>query len=82
MEEGETTIETSEGCWTVRPVEPLIRPDTAVMLVLPGPTPLAKPPALMVATETVDEVHVTEFVTSALAPLLYVPVARNCWFAP
>ena|SRR5689334_22227333 len=49
----------------------------AVMLVVPAPRPLARPLALIVATEVFEEIHVTEFVTLVVEPSLSVPMAVN-----
>ena len=67
---------------TVSTVEPLTRPNVAVMLDVPTATPWARPPELIVATEVVADAHVTEPVMTAVVASLYVPVAVNCWFAP
>ena len=57
-------------------------PRLAVMLLEPAATPVASPAALIVATEVVPDVQVTELVMLALLPSLYVPVAVNCCVAP
>ena len=48
----------------VRPVEPLIEPELAWIVVLPAATPVAMPVLLMVATEGTLEVQVAELVRS------------------
>jgi hypothetical protein len=48
------TVSTSTG--EVTPLK------LAVMLLVPTPTPVAKPPAAIVATEVVPDVHVTVLV--------------------
>jgi hypothetical protein len=53
----------------------------AVIVVVPAPTPVAKPAALMVATEGTLEVQVTELVmfwVVSLFALPKVPIAVNC----
>ena len=55
---------------TVNAVEPVTEPDTARMVVLPVPTPLAKPALLIVATEVCEELQVTEFVKFCVEPSL------------
>jgi hypothetical protein len=70
----------------VKPVEPVIVPDVAVMVVLPVPTAVANPlvPAvlLIVATPAADELQVTVVVTFWKVPSLNEPVAVNCWVPP
>lgn len=39
--------------------EPMIEPETAVMVAVPTLTPVAKPPAAMVAIDVEDELQVT-----------------------
>jgi hypothetical protein len=71
---------------TVKPVEPVIVPDVAVMVVLPVLTAVANPllPAvlLIVATPVADELQVTVVVTFWKVPSLNEPVAVNCWVPP
>jgi len=52
------------------------------MVLLPFPTPLAKPVLLTVATEVFEELQVTEFVRFCVLPSLYLPVAVNCCVLP
>lgn len=52
------------------------------MVVVPCPTPRARPPLAMVATDVAVELQVTDEVRFCVVPLLYVPVAVNCWFVP
>ena len=47
----------------------------AEMLAVPAPTALARPLALIVATEALEEFQVTELVTLCVEPSLYVPIA-------
>jgi hypothetical protein len=63
---------------TVKVAEPLIAPEIALISDEPWVFDVAKPEALMVATLAVPELHVTEVVTSAVEPSLYVPLAANC----
>jgi hypothetical protein len=42
--------------------------DVAVMIVVPGPTAVASPLLLMVATDVLEEVQVTSLVISLLLP--------------
>jgi hypothetical protein len=48
---GVTAIETRTGWPTVSGAEPVIEPELAVMVALPILTPVARPPAAIVATE-------------------------------
>ena len=52
------------------------------MVVVPAPTPVARPLASMVATERLDEVQLVCPVTSPVPPFGKVPVAENCWVVP
>ena len=61
--------------------EPLQRA-IAVMFVVPTPTPVARPVALIVAAEMFDDAHVTELVRFCIVPSLNVPVAVNCCVRP
>lgn len=76
---GVTAIETMLGAVTVSEVLWLTLPRRAEILVVPLVSELAKPVALIVATEVVEELHVTRLVRSELLPSLYAPVAVNCW---
>ncbi len=78
---GVTAMETSTACPTLSVAVPLIKPDVAVIMAVPTPSPLATPPLAMLATVE-DEVQVTELVRSCALPSLYVPVAANCWLVP
>ena len=49
----------------------------AVMLEVPAATPVARAPALIAATDVLEEFHVTERVTSLVEPSLNVPIAAN-----
>ena len=63
---------------TVRVVEPFTLPKVALIVELPIPTPVAKPPVVIVATLVVSEFHVTVLVMSCVLESVYVPVAVNC----
>ena len=76
---GVTAIETRIGWPTVSVAEPVIDPEPAVIVDAPTPTPVARPPAAMVATDVKDELHVTLLDRFWMLPSLYVPVAVNCW---
>src|SRR5215813_1379475 len=68
---------------TVRVVVPSIVPDLARMIVAPAPTPVARPDALIVATDGESDIQVTTLVRFlVVVPSLYVPVAMNCSVPP
>jgi hypothetical protein len=78
-----TAIDCSVAAVTVSVAELLvIDPDTALIVVLPTPAPVASPVALIVATVVDDEPHVAVFVRFCALPSLKVPVAVNCCVAP
>ena len=79
---GVTAIDTSTGAVTVSVVEPVILPIVALMLEVPAVTPVAKPPAAIVATLGADELHVTKGVRFCVLPFLKWPVAVNCCVFP
>ena len=49
---------------------PLMPLSAAVIVDEPAATPVARPEALIVATEVFEEVHVTDVVTLPVVPLL------------
>jgi len=55
-----------------------IAPRVAVIVDVPSATAVASPLALIVATDVVDDVHVTVAVISEVDPSENVPVAMNC----
>ena len=79
---GVTAIETRVADVTVSFVDALTLPDAALIVVLPEAIVVAKPAALIVATAEVEEVQVTELVTSCMLPSLKVPAAANCCICP
>jgi hypothetical protein len=54
----------------------------AVRVEAPIVTPVARPPALIVATLGADELHAAALVRFCVLPSLYVPVAANCSVFP
>ena len=52
-------------------------PCVAVTLVVPAVSPVAKPPAVIVATAVLEELQVTELVRFCVLPSVNVPVAVN-----
>jgi hypothetical protein len=83
---GVTAIDTRIAGVTVRAVEPEILPDVALIVVDPVATVVALPlePAtlLIAATDTVDELQVTDAVRSWVVLSEKIPVAVNCWSVP
>jgi len=79
---GVTAMDTSVADVTVKVVEPEIAPDVAFIKEVPAATPVAKPPAVMVAVAGVAELHVTLAVRFCVVLLLNVPVAVNCCVRP
>jgi 23S rRNA-/tRNA-specific pseudouridylate synthase len=55
---GVTEIEVNAAAVTVSVAEPLIEPKVAVIVADPWAMVVAKPPALTVATDVAEEVHV------------------------
>jgi hypothetical protein len=55
---GVTAMDTSTGV-TASDVVPVVLPTLAEIVADPAPTPLAKPPAVIVATDVVPELHTT-----------------------
>ena len=80
---GVTAIDCSVAAVTVNTSAGDVTPlSAAVMLLVPTPTPVASPPAVMVATVVVAEFQLTDAVMFAVLLSLYVPVAVNCCVAP
>jgi len=77
--EGDTVIELSWSTARGSPVEATPW-KLALMFVVPGPTPVANPVALIEATDVLDEVHVVpeSFDTSFVVLLLNIAVAVYC----
>jgi hypothetical protein len=69
---GVTTIDwrVGAGAVTVSTVDPTTDPEVAVMVLVPTPTPVAKPPAVIVAAPVVAEAQVTEAVRFCVVLLL------------
>jgi hypothetical protein len=74
------TIDFRGAPWDVtsRVAVPLIVPDEAVTVVVPTPTPVARPPVVTEATLVFAELHCTEVVILLELPSLNFPVAVNC----
>ena len=73
-----TAIDSRAAGLTVRTVEPVIPSSDALMLDVPVVAPVAKPAAVIVATEVVAEAHVTWLVRFWVELSEKVPVAVNC----
>jgi len=56
--------------------------EVASIVVLPPARPAAKPAVVIVATEVLVEVQVTEVVRFCVLPSLYIPMAVNCCPVP
>ena len=67
---------------TVSVVEPLMLPEAAWIVVVPVPTAVPRPVALMVATAVFEEDHVAEPVRFCVELSLNAPVAMNCSLLP
>src|SRR5206468_3033742 len=65
---GVTAIDTNAAGPTVRLVLPVTPPKLDRIRVVPGATPVARPPALMLATAALDESHVAVLVKSRVDP--------------
>ena len=63
-------------------IELFIQDIDTVMLVLPIPTPLAKPDATIISTELLELFQVTLEVMSAADLTEYTPMTLNCLVAP
>jgi hypothetical protein len=77
-----TDKEISAGGPTCKLPEPVIVPDLAMMLVVPGLTLVATPALLTVEIAAADELHATELVRFCVLPSVYVPAAVNCCVLP
>jgi hypothetical protein len=67
---GVTAIETSTAWLTVSVAVPVIDPELAVIVDVPTPAPVARPPAAIVATVVKDELHVALLVRFWVLPSL------------
>ena len=63
---------------TVRVTRPEMLPEVAIMFAVPAATAVARPLLAIVATDELDELHVTWVVISWLVPSEYAPMATNC----
>jgi len=58
--------------------DPLMLPEEACIVVVPGESPEARPVELIVAATVLEDVQVTTFVMFELTPPVKVPIAVNC----
>jgi 1,4-dihydroxy-2-naphthoyl-CoA synthase len=79
---GVTAIDTSVGAVTVNSVVPSTAPEAASILLIPVAKPVANPPAVIVTTPVVCEVHVAVLVKFCVELSEKVPVAVNCCVLP
>jgi hypothetical protein len=79
---GVTAIDFSTAAVTVNEAVPLIVPDAAVMVTLPGITLVDSPVVLTVAIDVDEEVQVAVALKFCVVPLVKVPVAVNCCVLP
>jgi hypothetical protein len=79
---GLTDNDTRTGAVTANVAEPVIVPEVAVIVVIPGVTLVAYPAAPIVATAGTVDAQVAVVVRFCVVPLLYVPVAVNCCVYP
>ncbi len=66
--EGVTVIDTNTAGPTVRVVLPVTPAKLALISEVPCAAPVARPPAVIVATAVFDETQVAELVTSSVVP--------------
>ena len=81
---GETAIAVTvfAGVETFSVALPLTPLSVAVTVVEPAAIAFTSPVEVTVATVWLAAVHVTDELTFAVEPSLYVAVAVNCWLAP
>jgi hypothetical protein len=65
---GVTPIDTNTAGPTVKVVLPVTPPDVALIWEVPSAAPMARPPALIVATALLEDTQVAELVTSSIDP--------------
>jgi hypothetical protein len=79
---GLTDIDNKTGAVTAILADPVMVPEVAVIVVVPGVTLVAYPAAPIVATAETDVVQVADCVKSCVLPSVYVPTASNCCPVP
>ena len=78
---GVTAMDTNVALLTLSEAVPVTEPESALIVVDPVPTAVARPEALTAAAPGADEVHVNEG-KSCVLPSSKVPTAVNCWVVP
>jgi hypothetical protein len=79
---GVTAIDCRVAVVTVSTVEPTTDPNVALIVLVPTASPVARPPALILAVAGVPEAQVTEAVRLCVVLSVYIPVAVNCCVRP
>ena len=79
---GETAMDCRVAVVTLRVVEPEVRPELAVIVVVPAAREVALPATSIAATELLEEVQATADVRSCVLLSVKVPMAVNCWDVP
>jgi hypothetical protein len=79
---GVTVMETSAAGVTVSVAFPVMLLEVAEIVVAPGATVVARPPAPMVAAAVLDDAQAAVDVRFWVEPSVYVPVAVNCCVSP
>jgi hypothetical protein len=74
---GDMVTDSNDSALTLRVVDPVTEPKTALIVVVPLPWPLAVAP-LMDATAVSDDAHVASGVMFSVLPSLKLPVPVNC----
>ncbi len=74
---GVTAIDTSVAGVTVKVVDPVMPSETALIVLVPAATPVANPPAVIVATLVVTELQLAVLVKFCVELSEKVPVAVN-----
>jgi len=80
--DGPVTATEVTGLLTVTVVLPDFGPSVAIIVTVPGATPVTRPAAETVASTVLEDVHVATLVTSLLELSLYLAVAFNCSVKP
>jgi hypothetical protein len=79
---GVTAIDSRVTLLPVSTVDPLTPSSVAEIVVVPGPTPVARPVAVIVATAVVPDVQVAALVRFSVEPSEKAPIAVNCSVVP
>jgi hypothetical protein len=79
---GASVIDVNTGAVTVNVAVPLIPALAAMIVELPMALAVASPPAAIVATPMLEELHDASAVMSFELPSLYFALAENCSVVP